>query len=376
MASSSPTRSWSKQTDYFSRSYSSTPLSSLFPRYRGSSTASSRGPNSTGYSSSFSTPGLSRFRSCSAALPGSGGNDRDRDERIRRQKAEAFERHKSTWEQLLDKYENADPEEDDEIDLVTGKVVTDRGHLRSLEVTDFGADVWRGEGEGGSDDDEEMMRSLRARSSSTMGPDMVQFDSDEDELGDWGDRSGLDEQVIAREVTPEEDPEQRRQDELLLAQFLQAEAARREMSDREDQRSSRGGSSQRRSESQDTTSQGESESESDVEEPVFRDTSRLPSIAKTRRVSVDDLFVEEGDVESGSDVEHGGARRKANRMPNGSQRRASVSGLPACFMPINTEIHRPHLHPLQRSRLRERSWPLSPASVRRLQRAHRDYSTK
>ena len=69
---------------------------------------------------------------------------------INRLKNQSTNRFKSKWEEILERYAQIDDEkESDEIDLVSGEIITDNGHLRSLRTdvrtdTDvkFDGDIW------------------------------------------------------------------------------------------------------------------------------------------------------------------------------------------------------------------------------------------
>jgi len=50
-----------------------------------------------------------------------------------RAEQETTQRFKANWEAILEKYGNENLDQGDEIDLVTGEVVVDRGHLRGME---------------------------------------------------------------------------------------------------------------------------------------------------------------------------------------------------------------------------------------------------
>lgn len=128
------------------------------------------------------------------------------EEELRKKRHESVQRLRSTWELINEKYGSVLPEEDDEIDLRRCKVVKDRGYLRRQERREFGEIT---------DNEEE--------SSVLGGPDVAEFDSDEDELGAWDDRSGLDLQI----PDPESPPRRTQEDEDDLQAFLRAEAERR-----------------------------------------------------------------------------------------------------------------------------------------------------
>jgi len=131
------------------------------------------------------------------------------DEELRKKRTESVKRLRTTWELINEKYGSVLPEEDDEIDLRRGKVVKDRGWLRRQERREFGEI---------SDRDEE--------SSVLGGPETVSFDSDEDELGAWDERSGLDIQVPELEEEPSP-PRRTQEDEDDLKAFLRAEVERK-----------------------------------------------------------------------------------------------------------------------------------------------------
>lgn len=73
---------------------------------------------------------------------------RDPGYQLERSRAHAANRLKSAWERIFEKYEKDFTGIGDEIDLETGEVVVDNGHIQSLQYTEIG-------GEGGDEDDEE-----------------------------------------------------------------------------------------------------------------------------------------------------------------------------------------------------------------------------
>ncbi len=191
------------------------------------------------------------------------------DEDLRKKRHESVQRLRSTWELINEKYGSVLPEEDDEIDLRRCKVVKDRGYLRRQERREFGEI---------SDAEEE--------SSLLGGPDMAEFESDEDELGAWDDRSGLDLQV----PKPEEGaspPRRTQEDEDDLRAFLRAEAERKLAAGEVQVDSSESGSSSEDEEGGWTTpSWGRDEDSGDLS-PRSRRT--------TISVGLADLFPEEED---------------------------------------------------------------------------------
>lgn len=90
----------------------------------------------------------------------------------------------SAFESIADKYKDVNPDEDDEIDLRTGEIVVDRGRLRALVPREFGD----GNDEADVDEAEEPQARIR--------DPFLACDNDEDELGGWGESSGLDLQVL------------------------------------------------------------------------------------------------------------------------------------------------------------------------------------
>ena len=126
--------------------------------------------------------------------------DKYKSDKLQKERYESALRLQTTWEALAEKYGSIPPEEDDEVDLRTGKIVKDRGKLRELEAREFG------------------------ELQDEPGYEGWEFDSDEDEIGVWDERSGLDEQfpkyMAAEKAWTKEDEND-------LASFLRAEAARR-----------------------------------------------------------------------------------------------------------------------------------------------------
>ena len=114
---------------------------------------------------------------------------------------------------MLEKYGHVRPEDDDEIDLVTGTVVKNRGRLEGLVTREFGQ-VSDGEEEEEEEDD------------SVFGQEPT-YDTDEDELGQWDDRSGLDNQDEDEEEPPPPPPKRWTfEDQLDLEAFLKLEGRR------------------------------------------------------------------------------------------------------------------------------------------------------
>ncbi|ODO06722.1 hypothetical protein I350_04081 [Cryptococcus amylolentus CBS 6273] len=130
-------------------------------------------------------------------------------EEISRRRQESRDKLKSSWDVLFDKYK--DVEDDDEVDLLTGRIVKDRGSLRSLlRPMHFGEDV------DGDDED-----------SSVNGNH--EFESDEDELGDWEGRSGLDSQLPEYESVVDSGPAWTTEDDEDFREFMRAEERRKTM---------------------------------------------------------------------------------------------------------------------------------------------------
>lgn len=171
------------------------------------------GPN-FGSASRASTPGYlpPRYRSASVVSH----RTRETEEQINReQRRQSALKLKLTWDQLFDKYGGIGLDEDDEVDLLTGRVVKDRGRIAKWVKRDFGefsddssVSGTEGEGEVGTD----------------VGTDVgTTLDSDEDELAaDWEEEE-IQEEPAPRPWTLD--------DETDLASFLRAEEERKEGDD-------------------------------------------------------------------------------------------------------------------------------------------------
>ena len=166
-------------------------------------------PTDSGPASRASTPSIPRAPRAGASF--NSITDKRRNEIVNKHRHESAQRLKTAWERLLEKYGHIRPEDDDEIDLATGKVVKYRAGL--LEFREDGGEL------PGEESDE------------TESGSLAQYESDEDELGGWDDRSGLDDQGLEgfreeekKAVRPwnEEDPFDRQDRE----EFLRMEALR------------------------------------------------------------------------------------------------------------------------------------------------------
>jgi len=232
----------------------------------------SRPPSTTSRSSTPLYLVPQRFRSVSVVSSRA-------DEELRKKRTESVKRLRTTWELINEKYGSVLPEEDDEIDLRRGKVVKDRGWLRRQERREFGEI---------SDRDEE--------SSVLGGPETVSFDSDEDELGAWDERSGLDIQVPELEEEPSP-PRRTQEDEDDLKAFLRAEVERKlALGDVPEEERSENSSSEDEGTGWTTSSWGGREDSLDALSPRLRRT----------RISVglEDLFpADEDRMEEGSEDE-------------------------------------------------------------------------
>ncbi|WVN85934.1 uncharacterized protein L203_101091 [Cryptococcus depauperatus CBS 7841] len=156
--------------------------------------------------SSYSTPtpfqnGNVRIRSASVF-----SREQWKKEEFSRKRQESREKLKTSWDLLFEKYKNV--EDDDEIDLRTGEIVKDRGRLRSIQPRPFGKNVGLVSDDEGSVED---------------GLDMCEFDSDEDELGGWGNKSGLDPQEPEWELIEPTSRPWTKEDEQDFEEFLKAE---------------------------------------------------------------------------------------------------------------------------------------------------------
>lgn len=80
------------------------------------------------------------------------------DAEYQRKKREAQQTLKNTFESIFEKYSNVADHETDEVDLNTGKIVVDNGHMRSLANDPKARERWRAVGEimeGGPEEDED-----------------------------------------------------------------------------------------------------------------------------------------------------------------------------------------------------------------------------
>lgn len=128
-----------------------------------------------------------------------------------RKRSESVRKLKSTWEQISEKYGKIQVEDDDEIDIYTGQIVRDRGRIQRMkEERDFG--VFLSEDEADAEDE----------NSSFI------FDEDEDELGAWDARSGLDRQWASDQEDGPKEPPWTVEDDKDLQEFLRMEQARKE----------------------------------------------------------------------------------------------------------------------------------------------------
>ncbi|WRT69196.1 uncharacterized protein IL334_006180 [Kwoniella shivajii] len=140
-------------------------------------------------------PNGARFRSSSVIT-----SSQKSDEEFMRQRRESVNKLKSSWDLLNEKYGMINLEDDDEIDLRTGKIIKDRGRLRNIEKRDFGELSSNNEDEGEYDDDED-----DGASSSILSGARYEVESDEDEMGLWDERSGLDPQILDPPLLLDED---------------------------------------------------------------------------------------------------------------------------------------------------------------------------
>lgn len=151
--------------------------------------------------------------------------ERHVDRELRHKLLQSRARLDSAFDAIAERYSSVQPEDDDEVDLWDFTIAKDRGALETLEARPF-AEGSEFTGEAVEDDvDGVRFDTLRLQTPlPVMGPDKVQFGQDEDELGDWGENSGLDPQYPAFEIENDWTAE----DLCDLDSFLRAEAARRE----------------------------------------------------------------------------------------------------------------------------------------------------
>ncbi|OWZ77473.1 hypothetical protein C365_03808 [Cryptococcus neoformans Bt85] len=252
---------------------------SIFPYEDGASNQLS----SSRYSTPFTTTGV-RIRSGSVF-----SREQWKKEELARRRQESRDKLKSSWDLLFEKYR--DVEDDDEIDLATGKIVKDRGKLRALQQP-----MWFGQKE--EDDDRESMGG---------GHD---FESDEDELGDWDEKSGLDPQLPEWEEVEGSHQAWTEEDDADFREFMRAEQRRKSTfgSDNEDE---------------DALSEQDSKESSGFEEyldvsPRSRGTQILPLPTLDDLFSSDNKSSSEDELEaiSDNDAEEKSARNNSSALPS------------------------------------------------------------
>lgn len=201
---------------------------SAFERQRPSSPALSSSPAPFQLSHLVAGPS----RSSSVALPSPKSGPRFRtivhpenhvDRELRHKLLQSRARLDTAFDAIAERYSSVHPEDDDEIDLWDLTIKKNRGAIDTLEPRLFaeGSDYL----DEAVEDEVDGIRfdRLRMHTAPVLGPDKVQFGEDEDELGDWGEKSGLDPQYPIVEIENDWTTE----DLCDLDQFLQAEAARR-----------------------------------------------------------------------------------------------------------------------------------------------------
>ncbi|WWC72979.1 uncharacterized protein I206_106943 [Kwoniella pini CBS 10737] len=165
--------------------------SSVSSIYRRSSTPSLLGRSST----PILFPNGGRIRSNSVKAK-SQTDEEKRQEEIEKRKIDSQQKLKSAWELIKEKYGSIRIEDDDEIDLRTGKITRDRGKLREYVGREFGQV---------SDNEDEDGGGSSIFGGTQVGETEFEFESDEDELGQWDERSGLDLQYSDAPLFEEEE---------------------------------------------------------------------------------------------------------------------------------------------------------------------------
>ncbi|WWC98099.1 hypothetical protein V866_004990 [Kwoniella sp. B9012] len=261
-----------RKSSIFSDGFS-TPPPSLHTRY---STPSLNGGSST----PVFYPNGARFRSQSVL-----STSQREDELINRKRLDSFHKLKSSWDLLKEKYGSISLEDDDEIDLRTGKVVKDRGRLRDYVGREFG-EIPISDNETQTDGDGE-----------SKGEGGYEIDSDEDEIGLWDERSGLDPQVTEPPLLWEMENKLRRtkswvseEDQDDLKEFLSLEAQRNRLLGVDNTASEDEGSPEAELSDRDSVDRWE--------DSRFRGTRILPVSA-----SLDDLFNSDQEKEDTSEDE-------------------------------------------------------------------------
>jgi hypothetical protein len=183
------------------------------------------------------------------------------DASLRSQWHESVNRLQKVWDDLILRYERVEIDAD-EIDITTGKVISDRGHLSGMERRDF---YLQGEGEGFGVEGEEEGEVEEER----------EFDSDEDELSVWDERSRLETQGLESDDEKVEGP-WTQEDEDDMQAFLRAEGRRKDV-------------------------MGD-EKEEEVDVMDFASAGRgKPEMGNDKRPSLEDLFTDDDECKEWSD---------------------------------------------------------------------------
>ncbi|KAL1407597.1 hypothetical protein Q8F55_007030 [Vanrija albida] len=187
-----------------------------------------------------------------------------RENKFQRAREASQRRLYDAWDAISAKYAAIRPEDDDEVDIYTGRITVDRGRLRALEAREFADGLSDGSDLEEAEDDP-----------APQGPEAAYFGPEEDELGDWDDRSGLDVQEPPEEVEEEWTVE----DEMDLRAFHAAEARLR-------------------------GSEGYPEPATTTRASVFKDKRKIPSL--------EDLFLDSESETVDSDGDQGERGSVAN----------------------------------------------------------------
>lgn len=99
-------------------------------------------------------------------------SDKEFQDEIRRLKKQSSKKFKSKWEEILEKYSKIDDDiESDEIDIITGKITIDNGHLKSLRKESdqvLNGNVWSIDYDKERDVRNNRRRELRIKNKKTM----------------------------------------------------------------------------------------------------------------------------------------------------------------------------------------------------------------
>lgn len=191
------------------------------------------------------TPQSSRNARASSLLPSNASlaafhghpllpHDLSVDQQLEQDRRLSSQRLLDTWENIAQKYGDIDPQEDDEVDILTGEIVVNRGKLKAMERVEIGEAC----GDLFEDLDEEEEDSQDAPDSSQT--EELEQDEDHDVLDVW-DNADVEQQIetnipdflkpelerLDPAVLPKPNARWSREDDADLKEFLKSEEEKR-----------------------------------------------------------------------------------------------------------------------------------------------------